>query len=89
MVYLHIPSYLFLLREDDDDVIDIGKHDIRSVLPQPMLPTANPLFQCKPEWVLGTSLIVIFLKGGFAYEDGSTNFRCLYNSGLSFMALNA
>ena len=27
MVYLHIPPYLFLLREDDDDVRDIGKHE--------------------------------------------------------------
>ena len=50
MVYLHdIPPYLYLLREDDDDVRDIEKHDIRSVLPQPMLSNANPLFQCKAE----------------------------------------
>ena len=25
----HIPSYVFLLREGDDDVRDIGKHDFR------------------------------------------------------------
>ena len=29
---LHIPPYLFLSREDEDDVRDIGKHDFRSVL---------------------------------------------------------
>ena len=29
---LHIPPYLFLWREDDDDVRDFGKHDFRSVL---------------------------------------------------------
>ena len=37
----HIPTYLFLSRENDDDVIDIGKHDFRSVLLQPMLSYAN------------------------------------------------
>ena len=35
---LHIPSYLFLSRKDDDD---IGKHDFRSVLLHPMLSNAN------------------------------------------------
>ena len=29
---LHIPPYLLLGREDDDDVTDIGKYDFRSVL---------------------------------------------------------
>ena len=33
----HIPPYLFLSRDDDDDVRDIGKQDFRSVLLQPML----------------------------------------------------
>ena len=33
----HVPPYLFLSREDDDDVRDIGKHDFRSVLLHPML----------------------------------------------------
>ena len=37
----HIPPYLFLSREDDDDVRDIGKHDFRSVLIHPMLSNAN------------------------------------------------
>ena len=32
----HVPPYLFLSREDDDDVRDIGKHDFRSVLLHPM-----------------------------------------------------
>ena len=32
---LHIAPYLFLSREDDDDVRDIGKHDFPSVLPYP------------------------------------------------------
>ena len=31
----HILPYLFLSREHDDDVRDIGKHDIRSVLFHP------------------------------------------------------
>ena len=38
----HIPPYLFLSREDDDDVRDIGKHDFRSVVLHPMLSNANP-----------------------------------------------
>ena len=38
----HIPPYLFLSREDDDDdVRDIGKYDLRSVLLHPMLSNAN------------------------------------------------
>ena len=38
----HIPPYLFLSREDDDDdVRDIGKYDLRSVLFHPMLSNAN------------------------------------------------
>ena len=32
---LNIPPYLFLSREDDDDVRDIRKHDFRSVLLHP------------------------------------------------------
>ena len=39
----HIPPHLFLSREDDDDVIDIGKHDFRSVLLHPMLSNAKPV----------------------------------------------
>ena len=37
----HIPPYLYLSREDGHDVIDIGKHDFRSVLLHSMLPNAN------------------------------------------------
>ena len=37
----HIPPYLFLSREDEDDVRDIGKHDFRLVLLYPMLSNAN------------------------------------------------
>ena len=37
----HIPPYLFLSREDDDDVRDIGKHDFRLVLLYPTLSNAN------------------------------------------------
>ena len=38
----HIPPpYLVLSREDHDDVRDLGKHDFRSVLLQPMLSSAN------------------------------------------------
>ena len=37
----HILPYVFLSREDDDDVRDIGKHDFRSVLLHPMLSNAN------------------------------------------------
>ena len=32
---------LISLTEDDDDVRDIGKHDLRSVLIHPILPNAN------------------------------------------------
>ena len=38
---VHIPPYLYLLRDDDNDVRDIGKHDFRSVLLHPMLADAN------------------------------------------------
>ena len=38
----HIPPYVFLSREDDDDVRDFGKHDFRSVVLHAMLPNANP-----------------------------------------------
>ena len=38
---LHIPPYLFLSREDDDDVRDIGKRYFRSVLLHHMLSNAN------------------------------------------------
>ena len=38
----HIPRYLFLSREDDDDVTDIGKHDFRSVLRHRIVSNANP-----------------------------------------------
>ena len=37
----HIPPYLFLSREDDDVVTDIGKHDFRSVLLHPMFHNAT------------------------------------------------
>ena len=38
----HIPPYLFLSREDDDDVVrNIGKYDLHSVLLHPMLSNAN------------------------------------------------
>ena len=37
----HIPPYLLLSREDDDDVRDSGKHDFHSLLPHPMLSDAN------------------------------------------------
>ena len=36
-----IPPYLLLSREDDDDVRDIGKHDLRLVLLHPMLSNAK------------------------------------------------
>ena len=38
----HISPYVFLSREDDDDVRDFGKHDFRSVVPHAMLSNANP-----------------------------------------------
>ena len=38
--HLHIPPYLFLSRETDDDVKDIGKHDFPSVLSHPTLSNA-------------------------------------------------
>ena len=40
---LHNPPYLFLSREDDNEVRDIGKKkDFRSVLHHPILSNANP-----------------------------------------------
>ena len=33
----HIPSYLFLSRQDDDNVGDIGEHDFRSAVLDPIL----------------------------------------------------
>ena len=39
----HIPPYLFLSLEDDDDARDIGKHDFRSVLLHRTLSIDNPL----------------------------------------------
>ena len=44
----HIPPYLFLSREDDADFGDIGKHDFRSVLLQPMLSNADRFCACEP-----------------------------------------
>ena len=42
MAMRFIPPYLFLSRDDDDEVrVDTGKHDFRSVLPHPMLSSAN------------------------------------------------
>ena len=38
---VHILSYLFLSLEEDYDIRDIGKHDFRSFLLQPMLSYAN------------------------------------------------
>jgi len=38
---VHITPYLFLLRDDDNEVREIGKHDFRSVLLHPMLANAN------------------------------------------------
>ena len=37
----HIPPYVFLSREDDHDVRDVGKHHFRSVLLHHMLSNAN------------------------------------------------
>ena len=39
----HILPCLFLSRENDNDVRDIGKHDVRSVLLHPVLFNANLL----------------------------------------------
>ena len=37
----HIPPYLFLSREDDNDVREIEKHDLRLVLLHSMLSNTN------------------------------------------------
>ena len=42
----HISPHLFLSRENDDDVRDIGKHDFRSVPLHPLLSNAN-----RPQWL--------------------------------------
>ena len=52
MAMRFIPPYLFLSREDDDDVrVNIGKHDFRSVLLHLMLikvfPWKSNLILCK------------------------------------------
>ena len=47
----HIPPYLCLSREDDDDVRDIGKHDFPLVLLHPMLSNANHIRKLRqPRW---------------------------------------
>ena len=38
-----IPTYLFLSREHDDDVTDIGKNNLRSVQLDPLLSNADHL----------------------------------------------
>ena len=43
----HIPPCLFLSREDDDELRDLGKHDCLSVLLQPVLFNANLLRMTK------------------------------------------
>lgn len=43
----HIPPHLFLSREDNDELRDLGKHDCLSVLLQPMLFNANLLRMTK------------------------------------------
>ena len=43
----HIPPYLFLSREDDDDVRDIGKQIFDSGLLHPMLSNANLKLLCQ------------------------------------------
>ena len=38
----HIPPYVFMSPEDEDDVRKIGKHDFLSVPVHPLLSNANP-----------------------------------------------
>ena len=56
----HIPPYVFLSREDDDDVRDFGKHDFRSALLHAMLSYANslatPVMQVKSSQKTSSSL---------------------------------
>ena len=40
----HIPPYVFMSPEDEDDVRDIGKHDFPSVPLHPMLTNASEPF---------------------------------------------
>ena len=49
----HIQPYLFLSREDDDDVRDIRKHD--SVLLHPILSNANRVDMAKFQALLPRS----------------------------------
>ena len=51
----HVSPYLFLSREDDDDVREIGKRDFRSVLLHPMISNANLTPNC--QGTRGTSAI--------------------------------
>ena len=66
---LHISPHLFLSRENDDDVRDIGKHDFRSVLLHPMLSNAN-----RRQW-----LGVVF-DWPRAYSNSFENTSRVYNA---------
>ena len=57
----YLPPYLFLPREDDDEVTDIGKHDFGSVLLHPMLSNANPLFYLLSNANLNRAINLIYI----------------------------
>ena len=58
---LHVPPYLFLSREDDDDVKDIGKHDFRSALFHPLL-SLNANLCIEPQDIKNLVFHVIVIK---------------------------
>ena len=71
---LHIPPYLFLSQEDDDDVTDIGKHDFRWVLLHHMLSNANQshlLCFLSTPYSFSISFSHSFLKPQFQYSLSS------------------
>ena len=62
----HIPPYLFRSQEDDDDVRDIGKHNLRSVLLHPMLFNANRTEVSSIVKLVGLSTITSSFTGSWS-----------------------
>jgi len=62
----HIPPYLFRSQEDDDDVRDIGEHNLRSVLLHPMLFNANRTEVSSIVKLVGLSTITSSFTGSWS-----------------------
>ena len=73
----HVPPYLFLSREDDDDVRDTEKHDFRSVLLHPMLSNVS-LLKGTDCWFLQFYHLFI-LEFNFLLQYNRLHFRFYYS----------